>query len=242
MKYSIIIPSLNEEILLPQLLKQLSHTELKDEYSYEIILSDGGSKDGTVEMAMPFVDKIKVHTGAVQQNIAFGRNEGASLAEGDILIFINADVRFENVSHFFNYIESFFVNSDYDCMACNVSVFPEEEILSDRIFHCFYNNYFNLLNRMGMGMGRGECQIIRKEIFDKMNGYNCKLAAGEDFDLFRRIRKSGKVLYATDIKVYESPRRYRKFGYLNVTSSWFKNSVWVVLKNKSLSRVWEQVR
>ena len=91
-------------------------------------------------------------------------------------------------------------------------------------------------------MGRGECQIIRREIFEKMNGFNEKLAAGEDFESFTRIKKHGKILYTNKINVYESPRRFRKFGYSNVTWSWMKNSVSVIVKNKSISKVWEQVK
>jgi len=51
LRYSIIIPTLNEEKLLPNLLKLLSHQELKKKYDYEIIVSDGGSKDCTIEIA-----------------------------------------------------------------------------------------------------------------------------------------------------------------------------------------------
>jgi predicted glycosyltransferase involved in capsule biosynthesis len=127
-------------------------------------------------------------------------------------------------------------------MACNVKVFPEEEIFADKIFHTFYNTYFRILNNMGVGMGRGECQVIRKDVFNKLCGYNEKLAAGEDFDLFKKIRKYGKILFATEICVYESPRRFRKFGYRGVTFSWMKNSLSVIFRNKSLSKEWEQVR
>jgi glycosyltransferase involved in cell wall biosynthesis len=241
-QYSVIIPTLNEEKLLPQLLEQLNESSLKEKYSIEIILSDGGSIDKTIDLALPFVDKIKVHTDVQRQNIASGRNEGAEVADGEILIFINADIRFDNTFIFFNYLNENFINSNYAGMACNVKIFQEEEILADRIFHGFYNWYFKLMNICGMGMGRGECQVVKKSVFDEMNGYNSLLAAGEDFDLFRRIRKRSKILFTNDIAVYESPRRYRKYGYFNVSSSWFFNSVSVVLKNKSLSKVWEQVR
>jgi len=99
-----------------------------------------------------------------------------------------------------------------------------------------------MLNSVGMGMGRGECQVVRKDIFNKVGGNRENLTAGEDFDLFKRIRRHGKILFAKELCIYESPRRYRKIGYWNVTALWFKNSVSVVLKKKSLSREWEQVR
>jgi predicted glycosyltransferase involved in capsule biosynthesis len=91
-------------------------------------------------------------------------------------------------------------------------------------------------------MGRGECQVIKKKFFDLVNGNNTELTAGEDFDLFKRISRHGKILFAKDLCVYESPRRYRKIGYSGVTWLWIKNSLSIIFRNKSLSKDWEQVR
>ncbi len=242
LKYSIIIPTLNEEKLLPNLLNQIRDSNLKTEYNYEIILSDGGSTDKTVEIALNYVDTVTVHNCSHQQNIAGGRNNGAQEAKGDTLIFINGDVLLSNPFEFFEYLEKYFTNSNHLAMTCNVKVFPDEEKLSDKLFHSFYNKYFGLLNAFGLGMGRGECQIVRREIFEKVEGYNEKLAAGEDFDLFIRVRKLGSILFASNLCVYESPRRYRKLGYSGVTWSWFRNGLSVLFKNKSISKEWEQVR
>ncbi len=242
MKYSVIIPTLNEEKLLPNLLKLLSNQELKKRFEYEVVVSDGGSKDNTVDIAANLADIVKVHKNSVKQNIAAGRNCGAKFANGKILIFINGDVIIPQLEKFFEYLESKFLDSNYLAMTCKVKIFPEEEILSDKLFHIGYNSYFRLLNNIGIGMGRGECQVIRKEVFQKVEGYNEKLAAGEDFDLFRKVRKLGKILYAKDICVYESPRRFRKLGYRGVTLSWVRNGFSVLFKNKSISKEWEQVR
>ena len=242
MKYSIIIPTFNEEKLLPNLLKQLTNPELRKNFNYEIILSDAHSTDKTIEIASKLVDKIIENNSGRKQNIAIGRNEGAKAATGDILIFLNADITINNPINFFSIIKNKFENSQFVAMTCKVDVEPSEEKLSDKIFHIFNNNYFHLLNLMGVGMARGECQIIRKEIFWKAGANQEQLAAGEDFDLFMRIRKLGKVLFVNEVTIYESPRRYRKYGYWNISCSWFKNSVSVVLKNKSLDQEWEQVR
>lgn len=242
MKYSIIIPTLNEEKLLPSLLKQLNGNGLKNKYDYEIIISDGGSTDKTIELALENSDLIKVHHDKEKQNIAKGRNIGASFAKGDILIFLNGDVMLNDANNFFAYLEANFLKTEYVAMTCKVKIFPQEEILADKLFHSIYNSYFFLLNVFGVGMGRGECQIIRKEIFQTVKGNNEKLAAGEDFDLFKRIRKEGKIFFSNELCIYESPRRYRKFGYSGVSLSWIKNSLSIIFKNRSLSKEWEQVR
>ena len=172
MKYSIIIPTLNEEKLLPGLLNQLNVQSLKEKYKYEIIISDGGSLDKTIQQAVDQADIIKVHTDKEKQNIALGRNEGARFANGDILIFLNGDIILPGVDEFFSYIENNFINSNYAAMTCSVKVFKEEEIISDVIFHSVYNFYFYLLNFFRVGMARGECQIIRKKYFNLVKGNN----------------------------------------------------------------------
>lgn len=242
MKYSIIIPTLNEEKLLPRLLDQFNNKSLKDKYEYEIIITDGGSTDKTLELAQNFTDRIITNQDYYPQNIASGRNIGAKSAAGEILVFLNGDVMFQDVFKFFKYLEKHFVNSDYLAFACDVWIFPEEETLSDRIFHTIYNIYFMILNFIGVGMGRGECQVIKKAIFIEVGGYNEKCAAGEDFELFKRIRKLGKILYSKKVRVFESPRRFRRFGYIKVTFSWIINSFSVIFKKRSMHSEWEQVR
>jgi len=242
LRYSVIIPTLNEEKLLPGLLRSLTENNFKNKFDFEIIVSDGGSCDSTIEIACKYADKITVHDKKTKQNIAGGRNSGVNIASGEIYIFINGDIIVPDVEIFFKYLNSKFITSSNLAMTCKVKVFPDEEILSDKLFHGIYNTYFRLLNNLGVGMGRGECQVIRKEVFQKAGGYNESLAAGEDFDLFRKIRRFGKILFTTDICIYESPRRFRKLGYTGVSLSWLRNGVSVFLKNKSISNEWEQVR
>lgn len=241
-KYSIIIPVLNEENLLPNLLEQLTDNKLTSKHEIEIIVSDGGSSDKTIELAARYTDKIVLKNKGQNQNIAGGRNAGARLAAGEYLIFLNGDVLLHNPLAFFEYLETKFIPSEYIAFTCDVWIKPSEENLNDKIFHTFYNNYFFLLNLIGVGMGRGECQVIKKNIFEMLGGYNENCAAGEDFELFKRIRRYGKILFAKKVFVYESPRRFRKYGYFKVTASWFFNSFSVIFKKKSLHREWEQVR
>lgn len=242
MNYSIIIPTLNEEKLLPQLLEILNQKSLREKYDIEIIISDGGSTDKTLEIANSNADLVLTNEPHIKQNISMGRNIGGNAASGDILIFYNSDILPKDIHEVFETIESKFLNSAFSAMTCCVDVFPEEQILVDVIFQNFYNYYFHFLNIIGLGMGRGECHIIRKNVFKEFNGYNEALAAGEDFDLFRRIRKYGKILFARNLVVYESPRRYRKIGHFRILLTWLINSIYIMFGKTSKSTEWKEVR
>lgn len=242
---SLIIPVYMEEKILQDILSHYNRDLLK-KYNAEIIISDGGSTDSTVSIAENFADKIIVHTEQRRQTIAEGRNAGASIATGNVFVFINGDSYPENPEEFLKFIYNWSIGkskyNDCGALATRVYVSKADEIFSDIIFYNIFNTYVWLLNVVGIGMCRGECQIVHKDIFKSINGYNSKLAAGEDFDLFNRIIKIAKTKYTSDITVIESPRRFRQQGYLKVLWSWTKNGVKVLLTGKAEDEEWTAVR
>ena len=243
MNFTIIIPTLNEIKLLPNLIKQINEEKLKQIYNYEVIVSDGGSTDGTIDFAYENADKVIVHTeNERKQNIGEGRNVGSKHSDGNILVFLNGDIEISDTKKLFDIISRNFNKSDYAAMTCKVEIHPNERTIGDKIFLGFYNIYFHFLNKIGVGMGRGEIHIVKRNVFEKVNGYNEKLAAGEDFDLFKRIRKIGNIYFCKEVTIYESPRRYREHGHFNVFFKWLFNSIYVILFKRSLSKEWEQVR
>jgi len=241
MKYSIIIPTVNEEKLLPALLDSLNNDNLKLEYDYEIIVSDSGSLDKTIEIAKSKCDKLLCHETGEIKTIAAGRSKGAKFSSGSILLFINADVRID-IEEFFKATESRFVDSNYVAMTCNIKSCPELERPIDKIFSSILNLYFSFINYLGIGMARGECQLIRKDIYEKVGGYNEELVAGEDFELFTRIRRHGKIFFDSKLVVYESPRRYYKWGYFRILYNWFVNGMSSWIFKKSFVKSWEEIR
>ena len=84
MNLSIIIPTLEEEKYLPLLLDSIKKQNLKRDY--EIIISDAGSKDRTIEIAES--QGCKIVKGGLP---AKGRNEGAKIAQGELFLFLDAD-------------------------------------------------------------------------------------------------------------------------------------------------------
>ncbi len=238
---SIIIPTLNEESTIEGMLSQFSH-DLIREYDIELIVSDGGSTDRTVEIVKEkvhiFLDGARGH----KETIAEGRNRGALHASGDVLFFFNADVRAENMRQYLAMMLEALQAPGVVAATCPVFVYPEEETILDSIYHKLHNLHVSTLNKLGFGTGRGECHVIKRAAFKLVGGYDERLAAGEDFELYRRLARRGKVKFVSSLKAYESPRRYRKLGYLRVTLSWFLNALSIMFRAKSFSKVWKPIR
>jgi predicted glycosyltransferase involved in capsule biosynthesis len=93
-----------------------------------------------------------------------------------------------------------------------------------------------------IGAGRGECQVVRRAAFEEVGGYRAELAAGEDFDLLARIALRARVMFAREVLVFESARRFRRFGYFRIVWWWTVNALSVLFTGKSSSDDWEPVR
>jgi glycosyltransferase involved in cell wall biosynthesis len=238
---SVIIPALNEEKLLEPMLAQFS-PELIRKHAIELVVSDGGSVDRTLAIARAHAHRVVESVPPLKQTISLGRNLGARESTGDIFVFLNADTLVKDADRFFSTIREHVEAPGVVALTCSVMVYPHEERRADRWFHGFYNWFFWMMNRVGMGMGRGECHVMRREIFQQAHGYAEKIVAGEDYDMFRRLVKLGKVKFLKELVVYESPRRYRRYGYAYVTASWFLNFLAVFLLRRSILSEWKPVR
>lgn len=238
---SIIVPAIDEEKLLGRMLEQFT-PELVREFDLEIIVSDGGSTDKTLEIARRYAHKVIENTEGKKQTISIGRNIGADHASGDALIFLNADTLIGDPVHFFKRFLDEVRQPGVAALTCRVEVYPKEQRWIDQVFHSFYNWFFERMNDVGIGMGRGECHVVPRAAFEAIHGYSPRIAAGEDYDLFNRLRKVGRIRFLEDVVVYESPRRYRKYGYAYVTASWFLNFLAIALVRRSILSEWQTVR
>ena len=83
---SIIVPTLNEQQTIDNC---LSHLQSMRDLGVEVIISDGGSTDRTLELAKPFVDELVCsEPGRARQ-----MNAGAAVAHGKHLLFLHADTK-----------------------------------------------------------------------------------------------------------------------------------------------------
>ena len=188
---SFVIPTLNECKTVEATLQCLTA------YSgtHEIIISDGNSKDGTVDICRKYTDNVIVYDKPDRQTIAMARNMGAADAKGEYLVFLDADVVIPDIDRFFEDAEEAF-RSDERLVALTVQykVVPEQRTLADRIFFKMLGLQFLLSNNvLRIGAAGGEFQMIAADAFRTVGGFNEKLAAAEDMDLFQRLSNIGRT-------------------------------------------------
>jgi len=197
-KISIIIPTKNEEKYLPLLLAQIKKQNFSD---YEIIVADANSTDRTREIAKNF--GCKVIEGGLP---AKGRNEGAKVAKGEILVFMDAD----NIylpKDFFQKIVSEFERRNLG--VASVPIYPAGNFI-DKICYFFYNNFVRIFQKF-LAFATN-IVIVRKEIFEKVGGFDEKVLIGEDHDLAKRASKISKFGFINIEPVLTSPRRFEVDG------------------------------
>ena len=83
-RLSIIVPALNESQGIVRALQALAPLRAR---GHEVIVADGGSDDGTRELAAPHADRVI----AAPRGRASQMNAGAAVAGGAALLFLHAD-------------------------------------------------------------------------------------------------------------------------------------------------------
>lgn len=238
---SFIIPTLNEETVLESTLKALRKLQAMP---YEIIVSDGHSTDRTVEIAEQYADKVVEHDGKTRQNISKGRNAGAAVAQGEFLVFMDADSRIEDPDAFFTEaLEQFKNNPELVAVTVRLKVYPDQETFVDKIMFSIVNfNVFILNNVLHTGESTGEFQMIRKSAFNFLKGFREDLITREDADMFQRLSKVGKIKFYGNLTVFHSGRRAHKVGWPRCLWTWVTNIIWFALFGRVVSKEWKVIR
>jgi rSAM/selenodomain-associated transferase 2 len=86
MRLSIVMPVLNEAGGIEAALRALAPLRAR---GVEVVVTDGGSGDGTAELARPFADRVLI----TPRGRASQMNAGAAAAAGDALLFLHADTQ-----------------------------------------------------------------------------------------------------------------------------------------------------
>jgi len=207
---SIVIPTLNEERFLPLLLTSIQGQSFSD---YEIIVSDGGSKDRTQEIALnggcQFISDSKHHHPSWQ------RNNGAAVARGDTLLFLDADTVLQ--ADFLKKVTEEFKNKDLSGAGFYIKFNPNKPSYNIYSFlynfFCFWRQYFAPAS-IGAGI------IAKKATHDLIKGFDTEIYVAEDYDYCYRLSRQGKFRMITSSHLLYSSRRLQKEGGIRVGLKW----------------------
>ena len=210
---SIIIPTLNEEKYLPQLLDSLKEVSAP----LDIIVVDGNSEDRTVQVVEKYqpafsgASSLRLISGA-GRCISLQRNLGAAQAKHEILIFCDADILVPSSEAYASLITQF---SKGNYVVAAPRLVPIEPGIRLRIFY----RTFYLMQKSLIILGRpcfaGSYLLTKKETFLKVGGFDPQVVLGEDVDYSLKAAKTGPYALFT-IPYPVSARRMIKYGY-----SWF---------------------
>lgn len=236
-KFSIIVPTFNEEKLIGRCLQSLA---LQDtDCAYEIIVADSNSTDGTVGIAEKYADKVVL----CPRGIAVGRNAGAKAAKGKYLIFIDGD-SVASKRLVAAYSDAF---ADKNCVAATGPILPlerlrgHENLLVSTGAKLYTRKWMKLLLLLGKPAFIGSNSAFRRDRFFEVGGFNEKLATFEDGDLSMRLVGKGKFAFHNDAIVYTSVRRLKKWGYIKFVGFHASNTLRYVLFGRPHSH-YEEVR
>jgi rSAM/selenodomain-associated transferase 2 len=191
MQFSIIVPVYNEATLIRSFLQRLRGRAPEA----EIIVADGGSSDGTPELAKDFCNQFVMS----QPNRAVQMNVGARAARGDVFWFLHADA--EVPQNCLNEISRMLNDPT------TVGGFFRIRLPPDAVYRLTdsFAHYAGILLRMRCGDHGIFC---RRTAFVEVGGFP-EVPLMEDVEC-------GRVLHS-DKRILVSPRRYETIGRARLT-------------------------
>ncbi|NVM35605.1 MAG: glycosyltransferase [Candidatus Lokiarchaeota archaeon] len=184
----------------------------------EIIVSDGGSTDGTLEIAQKIADKVFIGPRGRYLQL----NAGAKQAKGDILLFLHADTILPEDA----ILQILYRLGDPNVIGGGFKKdWNWNPIVKRSSFLKFANFWWqglgNWLVRLLRTFPGDNAIFVRKSIYEEIKGFR-PLTICEDFDFSRRLKKYGKKRFIyIDSAVLTSTRRYEKFGFIYINLVWF---------------------
>lgn len=187
--------------------------------SYEIILVDNQSQDGSKEF---FSKDSRIKYIYSKENLGFGKanNLGAKYSQGKYLFLLNSDTLLENnaVKIFFDYMEQ--ASSDVACCGCMLKDSDGNTIHSYGSRHTYLNSiyewiFFPVIHTIGLQ------KELKKYFNPNVSTFPLEVGFVTGADVFLRRSVYAKYgLFNSDFFMYyedaEMERRWQKAGYKNM--------------------------
>lgn len=207
-RLTIVVPAANEENFIADALQSIA---IQDIQPAEVIVVVNGSTDRTEHIAREkgavciVSKKLLGYSGA--------REAGAKKAQGDILVFLDADS--EMGPGVLRAISNTAPRT-YGTVMGN----PIGGRLSHKLFFLFKNVW----HRLGFYKGvLGGLLFVHKQLYDDAGGFRAECTMDEYFDLTKRlVAKGGKYQLLTRVWARTSVRRFEEQGMLRLFIFWIR--------------------
>jgi glycosyltransferase involved in cell wall biosynthesis len=206
LEISVIVPVLNEATNLEATLRSIADQNTNTDY--ELIISDGGSTDGSLDIGREFADQV---LNCEERGIGAGRHYGALHASksSKCLIFIDADTVVPG--YYLSYVyETFKANPGLVAFSTGFEFSEHSEQI--KLAETVANKYFLMRELLISVTLPGFNTCVRRDAYFECGGYKNVLL--EDVEFSRRIGKLGDVRFFPHIKVTNSSRRLESMGLL----------------------------
>jgi len=223
-RFSIIIPTLNESAALEDLAASL----LSIRGEFEVIAADGGSTDGTPWIAREFGWRVVDSPRGRGQQM----NKGAGRATGEILLFLHADTRLPVEA--LDAIEE--ALRDDLTGGGNFSLRFDGSSREARLLTRIYP----LLRLFGMCYGDSAI-FVRRDLFERIGGYR-EFPLFEDVDLFKRLKKAGRFVRLPVFATTSSRRFEGRFVRTFALWSMLQALYWIGVRPERLNRLYRPLR
>ena len=192
---SIVVPMLNEAEALPEL---LAHLSIWRERGCEVVLVDGGSSDGSAQLAR--AARFKLIDSACGRGLQM--NAGAAACHGEILLFLHADTRLPDTAEVA--VRCAMANAARHWGRFDVRIDGRPAML--RVVAAA----MNLRSRLS-GIATGDQAIfVRRALFEAVGGFP-ELALMEDIALSARLRRQWRPVCLRQ-RVRTCGRRWEQRG------------------------------
>jgi len=196
---SVIVPALNEEKELEACLKSLRKQSCDEDF--EILVVDGGSKDGTVSLAAKYADRVISQS---SRGIGGARRDGAAVASGDKLAFTDADTLAGT-----GWLSCISDNLNVWDASTGPVVYPNSDIRSEIIEK--WRGLYRILNISNFYYIIGSNMAVRKDCYWRAGGHS-DISLLDDYDLSCKLfRAEASVRYDPEQEVFTSSRRLDRF-------------------------------
>lgn len=232
MRISLIIPAHNEEERLPRLLDTIDAAKLRYGGDAEVIVADNVSTDSTAAIAAA---RGCLVASTPVRRIAAVRNAGASVASGDILVFVDADARVHPLT--LAAIDEAMSSGRYAGGATGVEV--EVRSLG------FALTYAAMIPWVwALRMDTGPTFTSRAD-FDAIGGYDETMSYAEDVDFLLRLRRHGRrtgrrLVRLTSVRAVFDPRKFDEYGEWHYFAMAPRLFWWLLFNRRGTDRWFER--